>query len=146
MGKKTVTVLLTGLMIVVWLTNPVRAQIARDKELHFQAGFYLSSLFYSLHTYGPNFDGNGLSKAEYRALRRRKALKWGIGIAVVAGAAKELADAAGMGTPEWEDFMYTVYGGLAGSLLCLVLDHLLSRSFDFIVDIGNQQIALKYKF
>lgn len=139
MGKKTVIVFLTGLMIMIWLTNPVRAQIARDKELHFQAGFYLSSLFYGLHTYGPSFDGSGLSKVEYRALRRRKALKWGIGIAVAAGAAKELADAAGMGTPEWEDFVYTVYGGLAGALLCLVLDHILSGFFDFIVEAGNQR-------
>jgi len=144
--KKIITVMLIDLMIIVWLTNPVRAQIARDKQLHFEAGLLLSSLFYGLHTYGPNFDSDGLSRVEYRSLRRKEALKWGIVIAVAAGAAKESADAAGMGTPEWEDFMYTVYGGLTGCLFCLILDHILSRFFDFIVDIGNQRIALKHKF
>jgi len=139
MKKKTITVMLIGLMVVVWLTDPVRAQIPEDKQLHFEAGFLLSGLFYGLHTYGPSFDGDGLGKTEYRSLRRKEAIKWAIGIVIAAGATKELADAAGMGTPEWEDFMYTVYGGLAGSLVCLILDNVLSRFFDFVVDIGNNQ-------
>jgi len=50
-----------------------------------------------------------------------------------------------MGTLEWEDLMYTAYGGLAGSLLCLALDHLLSKTFDLILDIPNREIGLQYK-
>ncbi len=146
MRKKTIIALVLGLVFVVCLSGPAIAQPPKDKQLHFEAGLILSSLFYGLHSYGPNFDGDGLSKLEYQSLRRKEALKWGIEIAVVAGALKELADAAGMGTPEWEDFTYTVYGSLVGCLFCLVLDHILSTSFDFFVDVEKERIGLRYNF
>lgn len=146
MVKKSITSLVVGSVILVWLLNPARAQIAKDKQLHFKAGLFLSGVFYMVHTYGPNFDGKGMSKVEYRQLRRAEALRWSLGITVAAGALKELSDAAGAGTPEWNDLLYTLYGGLAGSLLCLILDHTLSKSFDFMVDAANQRLALKYKF
>lgn len=142
---KSIISILVGSLIIVSLANPARAQIERDKELHFGAGLLLSGLFYALDTYSTDFDDEGMSKVEYRQLRRKEALYWSIGITIAAGAAKELSDAAGMGTPELNDFLSTVYGGLVGSLVCLILDHLLSKSFDFVVDTANQRLALKYE-
>jgi len=65
---KNITPFLVGSVIVVSLINPARAQIAKDKQLHFKAGLFLSSVFYTLDTYGPNVDREGMSKIEYRHL------------------------------------------------------------------------------
>ena len=143
--KKASTAVLALLIMVALLSSPARAGIAPDKKLHFQAGLIISSLFYGLHTYGPNSDGDGLTKEQYRLLRRKEALTWALLTTVSAGIGKELLDGFGMGTPEWEDLMYTTYGGLVGSLLCLALDHLLSKTFDLILDIPNREIGLQYK-
>jgi len=143
--KKASTAVLALLIMVALLNLPARAEIAPDKKLHFQAGLIISGLFYGLHAYGPNSDGDGLTKEQYRLLRRKESLTWGLLAAVSAGIGKELLDAFGMGTPEWEDLMYTTYGSLAGSLLCLALDYLLSETFDLILDIPNRQISLRYK-
>lgn len=45
----------------------------------------------------------------------------GVAGSMVAGAVKEIADAAGLGVPEWEDWAATVAGGLAGSILSSLL-------------------------
>ncbi len=143
--KKASTAVLAFLIMVALLSSPARAGIAPDKKQHFQAGLIISSVFYGLHTYGPSFDGDGLTKEQYRLLRRKEALTWGLLTAVSAGIGKELLDSFGMGTPEWEDLMYTAYGALAGSLFCLALDYFLSKTFDLILDIPNREIGLQYK-
>jgi len=143
--KKASTAVLALLMMGALLNSQARAEIAPDKELHFKAGLIISSVLYGLHTYGPNSDGDGLTKEQYRLLRRKEALTWSLLAAVSAGFGKEVLDAFGMGTPEWEDFMYTAYGGLAGFLVCLALDHLLSKTFDVILDIPNREIGLQYR-
>ena len=145
MMKKASTAVLVLIMTVALFNSSTRAEIAPDKKLHFQAGLAIGAVLYGLHTLGPNGDGDGLSKEQYRLLRRKEALTWGLLTAVSAGIGKELLDALGMGTPEWQDLLYTTYGGLAGSLLCLVLDHLLSKTLDLVLDIPNQRIGLQYK-
>lgn len=143
--KRASTAVLALFIMVALLSSPGTAQTAPDKKLHLGAGLIISSVFYSLHTYGPNFDGDDLPKEQYRRLRRKEALTWGLLAALSAGIAKELLDSLGMGTPEWEDLAYTAYGALAGSILCLALDHLLCKAFDLALDIPSREVALQYK-
>jgi putative lipoprotein len=46
------------------------------------------------------------------------------GVALAAGAAKELADLAGLGHPSWKDFTWDVIGTFTGVVTALLLDRL----------------------
>jgi len=48
----------------------------------------------------------------------------GIFVAALVGAAKELRDSLGYGTPDVWDFAATALGGVAGALCCLLLTSL----------------------
>jgi len=72
--------------------------IAKDKQLHFIAGLAIALVAGSL-----------------------VAPLAGLIAAVIVGAAKEIRDMMGYGTPEWLDFLYTVAGGLLGYSLSLYL-------------------------
>jgi putative lipoprotein len=48
----------------------------------------------------------------------------GAGLTLVLGAAKEAADALGLGTPSWRDFTWDVVGAVTGALLTLALEAL----------------------
>jgi putative lipoprotein len=53
---------------------------------------------------------------------RRDALIFGGAIAITAGAAKELADLAGAGTPSWKDFTWDVMGTFTGLAVAWGID------------------------
>jgi hypothetical protein len=105
--------------------------IEKDKQEHFQAGLVISSLFFTLHSFGPNISLEGKSLEEFRILKRKEAIKWGLGMAVAVGAAKEILDALGSGNPEFSDFAFTTGGGIVGVTVCLILDYLLTELVDF---------------
>lgn len=79
-----------------------------DKTLHFAvsgglaAGAYTAGAFF--------FDA------------RRDALIFGGAIALTAGAAKELADLAGAGTPSWKDFAWDAMGTVTGLAVAWGID------------------------
>jgi putative lipoprotein len=50
----------------------------------------------------------------------------GAGLTVLLGAAKEAADALGLGTPSWRDLTWDVVGAVTGALLALAVDALLT--------------------
>jgi len=72
--------------------------IAKDKQLHFIAGLAIALVAGSIVT--------PLA---------------GLIVATAIGAAKEIRDMMGYGTPETKDFLYTVAGGLLGYSLSLYL-------------------------
>ena len=88
-----------------------RTSLQPDKQFHFWAGVIIGSFSYVIH-------GVNTEKCESTShyMRRREALEFGITMAVVAGAIKEIADALGSGDVEWEDFVYTASGGVMGSM------------------------------
>ena len=88
--------------------------IARDKALHFDVSAGLAAA------------GYGVS-AGWLVDARWKALAIGGGVALVAGAAKELADATGLvhGDPSWKDFAWDAIGAVAGLALAWSVDLLL---------------------
>ena len=71
-----------------------------DKAKHFFAGLIISLIFSFI------------------------ALPYGLLAATLAGAAKELYDLTGRGTPEWADFFVTVGGGVAGMIIHSILSHI----------------------
>ena len=88
--------------------------IGRDKALHFDVCAGLAAA------------GYGVS-AGWLVDARWKALAVGGGVALVAGAAKELADAAGLvnGDPSWKDFAWDAIGAVAGLAVAWSVDMLL---------------------
>lgn len=72
--------------------------IARDKQLHFIAGFALALVCGAL--FGPLI---------------------GLGAAVVFGVGKELYDLTGRGTPEMADLWFTIAGGAVGAIILLLM-------------------------
>jgi putative lipoprotein len=88
--------------------------IARDKALHFDVSAGLAAV------------GYGVS-AGWIVDARWKALAIGGGVALAAGAGKELLDAthAFGGDPSWRDFAWDVVGTLAGLAIAWGMDLLL---------------------
>ena len=85
--------------------------IARDKALHFDVSAGLAALGYAL-------------SAGYVVDARWKAIAVGGGIALAAGAGKELLDAVHVtgGDPSWKDFAWDVIGTVAGLALAWGID------------------------
>ena len=88
--------------------------IARDKALHFDASAGLAALTYAV-------------SAGWIVDARWKAIAWGGGVALAAGAGKEAVDAAGVfgGHASWKDFAWDVAGTVAGLALAWGVDLLL---------------------
>jgi len=85
--------------------------VARDKALHFDVSAGLAAA------------GYGVS-AGWLVDARWKALAVGGGVALVAGASKELIDATHVfgGDPSWKDFTWDAIGTVAGLLLAWGVD------------------------
>jgi putative lipoprotein len=98
--------------IAAVLTSAVPARAdswtGTDKLLHFGATAALSGAGY----------GIGVGCCE----KRPWALLLGGGIGLGAGAAKELADLAGLGEPSWKDFVWDVAGTAVGLGIALCID------------------------
>src|ERR1700690_194905 len=88
--------------------------IARDKALHFDASAGIAAFTYAV-------------SAGWIVDARWKALAAGGGVALAAGAGKELVDATGIfgGDPSWRDFAWDVAGTVAGLALAWGVDLLL---------------------
>jgi uncharacterized protein YfiM (DUF2279 family) len=88
--------------------------IARDKALHFDACAGIAALTYAV-------------SAGWLVDARWKALTIGGGLALAAGAGKELVDATGVlgGDPSWKDFAWDAMGAVAGLALAWGVDLLM---------------------
>jgi putative lipoprotein len=84
--------------------------ISRDKALHFDVTAGIAAV------------GYGVSAAWLVPDARWKSLAIGGGVALSAGAAKELLDLAGLGDPSWKDFAWDAFGTLAGLALAWGID------------------------
>lgn len=84
---------------------------ARDKGLHFDAEAGIAAVTYAV-------------SAGWVVDARWKALAIGGGVALAAGAGKELVDATGIfgGDPSWRDFAWDVVGTVAGLALAWGVD------------------------
>lgn len=108
-----------GFVVVVAFASQVHADgvdpwIARDKAFHFDVSAGIAAV------------GYGLSAA-WVVDARWKALAVGGGVALAAGAGKELVDATGVfhGDPSWKDFTWDAIGTMAGLVLAWSVDLLL---------------------
>lgn len=106
-------------LAVATLAPAARAQdddpwFARDKALHFDVSAGIAAATYGVSA-GWMFDA------------RWKALALGGGVALAAGAGKELLDATHVlgGDPSWRDFTWDVFGTIAGLALAWGVDLLL---------------------
>jgi putative lipoprotein len=104
---------------VIALARPAAAQDAdpwfsRDKALHFDASAGIAAVGYA-------------ASAGWLVDARWKALAIGGGVALAAGAGKELVDATHVfgGDPSWRDFTWDVFGTVAGLAIAWGMDLLL---------------------
>jgi uncharacterized protein YfiM (DUF2279 family) len=86
---------------------------APDKALHFAAGSSVAMFGYT-------------AAAEDTGDRRVRLLV-GAALSLTVGAAKELMDLAGYGTPSWKDFAWDAIGCVVGLGLALAIDYLIER-------------------
>ena len=88
--------------------------IAQDKAFHFDASAGIAAFTYAV-------------SAGWIVDARWKALAVGGGVALAAGAGKELVDATGIfgGDPSWKDFAWDAIGTVAGLALAWGVDLLL---------------------
>jgi putative lipoprotein len=105
-------------LLVIAPTTPAEAADAdpwfgADKLLHFEAASSLAVAGYA---------GASLATDDWR-LRAAG----GAGLAVTAGAAKELWDLDGHGDASWRDFTWDVIGAVAGVVVARTVDWLLHR-------------------
>jgi putative lipoprotein len=107
--------LMTGLAApsVLAQSAEVDPWFAPEKALHFTAGAVIG--------------GGGYALASLPFESRPARLGIGFGLAVGAGAAKELFDSTGRGHPSWRDFTWTAIGGAVGVCLGYLVDRLLSQ-------------------
>lgn len=115
-----------GLMVLIFvlvlamamLVSPPAARaetdpwLGRDKALHFSASALIA--------------GVGYGGASLLTEDRRWRLGAGAGLAIAAGAGKELADAWGYGDPSWRDFTWDLVGTATGLGLAWLIDRLIA--------------------
>ena len=82
----------------------------RDKALHFTVAGAIAGFGYGIGTLG--FDA------------RWKCAVFGGGLAITAGAGKELFDMTGYGDPSWKDFTWDVIGAAVGLGVAIAVDAL----------------------
>lgn len=80
----------------------------RDKAAHVTVSVGLSALTYGL--------------VRSQTDRRELAAASGLGVSILAGAAKEALDLAGVGNPSWRDFAWDAIGAALGVLVSLGVD------------------------
>jgi putative lipoprotein len=103
-----------AIMIATTTLSPrARAQdpdpwFGRDKALHFGASAIIAG------------GGYGLAATQFEA--RYPRLLIGGGLALAAGAGKELLDMTGFGDPSWRDFTWDVIGTATGLLVAWGID------------------------
>ena len=85
-----------------------------DKALHFGGGFVISLFGYGI--------GRSIFDDDQAA-----AVAFGAGCSLAAAAGKEALDAAGLGTPSWKDFAWTVFGAALGLGTSVVFDAALAE-------------------
>jgi putative lipoprotein len=85
--------------------------VSRDKAFHFDVSAGIAAAGYG-------------ASAAWLVDARWKALALGGGLALVAGAGKELVDATGVfgGDPSWKDFTWDAIGAVAGLVLAWGVD------------------------
>lgn len=98
--------LITTLCLVILSAD---SQVPKDKQLHAGAGATIAAWAYIIPLERDN---------------DWKCAAWGIGVATLAGAGKELADMGGFGTPEWKDFGATVIGGIMSVCVITGIRHI----------------------
>jgi len=86
--------------------------LGRDKALHF--------------SFSAAIAGAGYAGASLVTPDRRWRLGTGAGLAIAAGAGKEIADAYGLGDPSWKDFTWDLIGAATGLGVAWLIDHFLS--------------------
>jgi putative lipoprotein len=80
----------------------------RDKALHFGVSAAIAGSVYAI--------------AATQVDSRAAALAWGAGVSLAIGAAKEGADALGLGDPSWRDLTWDAIGTAAGLLVAWSVD------------------------
>jgi putative lipoprotein len=80
----------------------------RDKALHFGVSAGITGAAY------------GITALASDDIRIR--IAFGAGVGVLAGAAKELADLAGLGDPSWKDFTWDLIGTAVGVGIAISID------------------------
>src|SRR5262245_29855888 len=107
----------TAVVLLVGLAVPASARAdsndpdpwwAPDKALHFGASAAIAA------------GGYGIATQIWDDVGPR--IAFGAGVALAAGAAKEAADAAGLGHPSWRDFTWDILGTAVGVGLALSID------------------------
>jgi putative lipoprotein len=86
--------------------------LGRDKALHFSASAVIA--------------GAGYGGASLLTDDRRWRLAAGGGLAIAAGAGKEIADSYGLGDPSWKDFSWDLIGTATGLGIAYLIDRLLA--------------------
>lgn len=106
----------TLVVALVVLAAPVSAseRVRRlDLNLHLVAGLGVGAVSHALVS--------GYGRRAWPDMPHWTPLAAAVAGSAVAGAAKEAADALGLGTPEWVDLGATLLGGLAGGMLAELL-------------------------
>ena len=108
---------IAGLLAIFLLTAPAPARgqasddwFGRDKALHFS---------FSAAIAGAGYGGASLATED-----RRWRLAVGGGLAIAAGAGKEIADSYGFGDPSWKDFTWDLIGTATGLGVAYLIDRL----------------------
>ena len=83
--------------------------VSRDKALHFDVSAGIASATYAV-------------SAGWLVDARWKSLAIGGGVALAAGAGKELLDMAGLGDPSWKDFTWDAIGTVCGLAIAWGVD------------------------
>ncbi len=112
--------------------------VARDKAFHFDVSAGLAAVGYA-------------ASAAWLVDARWKALTIGGGVALGAGAGKELLDWAGLGDPSWKDFTWDAIGVVAGLAIAWSVDMLLggvSREHPALANpsVGSTPAAFAVRF
>jgi putative lipoprotein len=97
-------------------SEPPDPWLGRDKALHFSASAVIAA---------GGYGGSSLLTDD-----RRWRLVAGAGLAVAAGAGKEIADGYGYGDPSWRDFTWDLIGAATGVGIAWLLDRCSDRLSD----------------
>jgi putative lipoprotein len=102
-----------SLLFCLLFSSAARAEpdpwLGRDKALHFSASALIA--------------GAGYGGAAVLTEDRRWRLAAGAGLAIGAGAGKEIADSWGYGDPSWRDFTWDLIGAATGLGVAWLIDH-----------------------